>query len=94
MDTYSRTMMAADSLSSDGWNVWVDPDTDQLLAHKNGLTLRADIAQHGRETEELIGEFAAPDMSRKRIERIAWECLRHGYTAEEIEEAIDHLADE
>ncbi|AXR81518.1 hypothetical protein [Natrarchaeobaculum sulfurireducens] len=92
-ETYSRTMLAAESLSSDDWNVWVDPDNDKVLAHKDGLTLQADIAQHGRDTEELIAEFVNGHMSRTRVERIAWGCLRDGYTAEEIEEAIDQILD-
>lgn len=90
-ETYSTTMVAAETLSGDGWNVWVDPGEDRVLATKDGLTMEAEISQHGRDAEDLIERFLNEDDNRTRIERVCWACLRDGYTGEEIEAVIDRL---
>jgi hypothetical protein len=92
-ETYSATMVAAETLATDDWNVWVNPGSDDVLATKDGMTLKADISQHGRNTEDLLESFITEDMTRQRFEDIAWACLRSGYTDDEIEEAIELIWD-
>ena len=93
-DTYSKTMLAAETLAADDWNVWVTPNEDAVLATKNGVTMKADV-DSGRGAEELLTSFINEDMTYARFENIAYACLRDGYTEEEIEDAIDIMwADE
>ena len=84
---YSAVGRTKEKLEDDGWTVF--EVNGGLLATKDDSTMRVEVADHGRDTEEILTECVENGMTREELKDAAKECLTPGYTAEGVAEAID-----